>query len=301
MRPLKTDRLRRALICILGALAMLPLSERGSAGNSTPQIKTGEDSVRLLPRPVIGCYNLEIGSRRVVQTYLSPVRYDGLDIALSGFWTKALPFNPRHWQMTFDFRANYSSLRNPAGTASMIDLHAGFHWGMAWHTMIPGGVTLGAGGVAGLWGGLDWLTRNGNNPVAADFAAGIGAQFLASRPVMIGRLPVVVSERLILPLASGFFMPEYGETYYEIYLGNHHGLAHFGWPGNRMGLDNLIGVTLDLGRTALQVGYRYSMQSADANHLHARFHSHSLVVGVVAGGLGIKTRRREITPFWESR
>lgn len=252
-----------------------------------------------LKRPVTGSYRVEIGHRSAYASYLSPFSYRGTDFALSGYWTKALPQNPRHLAMDFEGRVNYGRLLNPAGTAREMDLHANFRWGMEWQTRLPGGWLLGAGGTVGLYGGALYLLRNSNNPVAAQFAAGIGAAGHASRLFRIGRLPVVVADRLTLPLLAGFFCQEYGEPYYEIYLGNHKGLAHFGWPGNRFGLDNLLSLTLDLGRTALEIGYRFSMQNEQANNLTTRIFNHAFVVGVIPGGLGIKTGRKDIiTPIY---
>ena len=252
-----------------------------------------------LQRPVVGSYRLEMGKRSAFSSYLSPFYYTGSDFAVSGFWTKALPVNPAHLAMFFEGRANYGSLLNPARTARELDLHANLQWGMQWIKRFEGGWLIGAGGSVGIYGGLLYLTRNGNNPVAAQFAVGLGANAYASKLLHIKRLPILISDRISLPLAGGFFMQEYGEAYYEIYLGNRKGLAHFGWPGNRFGIDNLLSVTLDLGRTAMELGYRFSMQNEHANHLTTRIFNHAFVIGVIPGGLGIKTGRKDIiTPLY---
>lgn len=249
-------------------------------------------------RPVVGSYRLEIGRRHAYSTYLSPYSYRGTDFALSGFWTKVLPFNPDHCAMSFEGRVNYGRLLNPAGSASELDLHANFQAGCLWQQRFSGGWTVGAGGSLGFYGGVLYLLRNSNNPVSAQFAAGIGANGYASKLFTLGKLPILLSDRLSLPLVGGFFCQDYGEPFYEIYLGNHSNLAHFGWPGNRFGIDNLLSVTLDLGRTALEVGYRFSFQDEYANHLTTRITNHAFVIGIIPGGLGIKTRRNVITPLY---
>lgn len=250
-------------------------------------------------RPVMGSYRFEIGTRKAYSSYLSPFSYHGTGFALSGFWTKVLPQNPDHLAMSFEGRVNYASLLNPAGSASEIDCHAGLQWGLEWQKRFDRGWMIGAGGTVGVYGGLLYLLRNGNNPVSAQFAAGVGVRGYASKLIMIKKLPVLLADRVTLPLMGGFFCQEYGEPYYEIYLGNRSGLAHFGWPGNRFGIDNLLSVTLDLGRTALEMGYRFSMQNEHANNLTTRFFNHAFVIGVIPGGLGIKTRRTDIiTPLY---
>lgn len=259
----------------------------GSAANDT------------LKRPVIGYYNIEIGSRKAIATYLSPFSYQGNGFGVSGYWTKMLPVNPEHLAMNFDVRGNLGNLLNKARNAREIEIDGFFSWGMEWKKRLPYNFIIGAGGNVGLYGGVLYLPRNGNNPVSAQFATGIGITASAGWHTVIGKLPVLVTDRLTMPLMSGFFMPGYGETYYEIYLGNRNGLAHFGWFGNRVGIDNLLGVTLDFGRTSMQVGYRFTMQNAQANNLVTRIYGHSLVIGVVPGGVGLKKNRKDIiTPLY---
>lgn len=258
-----------------------------------------EDDVYSLKRPVMGSYRLELGRRSDYSSYLSPFSYRGTTFALSGFWTKSLPSNPRHLAMQFEGRTNFASLLNPAGSARELDWHAHFTWGLLWQKRFSGNWMIGAGGNVGVYGGVVYLPRNGNNPASAQFAVGIGASFFASRLFFIKSLPLLVSDRISLPLAGGFFCQDYGESYYEIYLGNREKLAHFGYPGNRFGIDNLLSVTLDLGRTALEIGYRFSMQNEQANNLTTRFFSNAFVIGVIPGGLGIKTGRKDIiTPLY---
>ena len=257
------------------------------------------DSVEDLKRLVMQTYRLETGRRSAYSSYLSPFSYKGTDVAFSGLWTKVMPQNPAHLAMHFDTRINFGNLLNPARTARELDFHLMFQWGMMWQKRLPDNWLIGAGGTAGAYGGLLYLPRNGNNPVEAQFAVGIGAEAFVSRLFRIKKLPILISDRFTFPLMSGFFCQQYGESYYEIYLGNRKGLAHFGWPGNRVGVDNLLSATLDLGRAALEVGYRFSMQNEHANNLTTRFYNHAFVIGIIPGGLGIKSNRKDIiTPLY---
>lgn len=261
----------------------------------------GEESNDSTPleRPVTGSYRVEIGTKKDYTSYLSPFSYSGTNYSLSGYWTKVLPSNPRHMAMWFETRLNIADMLNPSHTAREIDLHAHFQWGLEWQKRFAANWTFSAGGAAGFYGGVVYLPRNGNNPVSPQFAAGISLKSSLTKVVWIKSLPILLSERITLPLFSGFFCQEYGEPFYEIYLGNHKGLAHFGWPGNRAGIDNLLMVTLDFGRTSLELGYRFSMQNEQANNLTTRFFNNAFVIGVVPGGIGLKSRRQNIiTPLY---
>lgn len=258
-----------------------------------------DSDVKNLKRPVIGYYNFEIGTLKALSTYLSPFSYRGTNIAVSGFWTKVLPVNPEHLAMNFDGRANFGRMFNHARNSVEIDFHARFSWGMEWQKRLPHNFILGAGGNAGAYGGLLYLPRNGNNPVAAQFAVGIGITGSAGWHTDLKGLPILFTERIAMPLINGFFSPQYGETYYEIYLGNHKDLAHAGWFGNRFGLDNLLSMTIDFGRTAMQIGYRFSFQTEYVSNLDTRFINHAFVIGIVPGGIGLKQNRKDvITPLY---
>lgn len=244
-------------------------------------------------RPVTGIYSIGIGHKDLLATYLSPLHYTGADWMLTGQWSKAMPFAPEKWIMHFDASANFSSLLNPAETARMVGLNAAFSWGMSRRFRAPYGIQCALGATIGFDGGAYYLLRNGNNPVQAMININLALRASAARPVKIGRLPVLLRDEVSLPSVSAFFCPDYGETYYEIYLGNHKGLAHAGWWGNNFRISNLLSATLDFGRTAMIVGYRFEAHTQWANNLNTKIFTHSLVIGVVPGGIGLRKKRQQ--------
>lgn len=243
-------------------------------------------------RPVTGLYALEFGSTNVKATYLSPLSYKGTQFSLSGAWSKALPFNPEAAVMQFDVNTDFCNLLNPAQTARMVGLIGEFSWYMQWRKQLPNDfqITLGCG--IDILGGAYYLLRNSNNPVQAMANVSLMPVASASKHFRIGRLPVLISDRVKLPSLGCFFSSEYGETYYEIYLGNHKGLAHLGWWGNNFRIDNLLSVTLDFGRTAMTLGYRLNVNTQWANNLNTKIITNSFVLGVIPGGIGLKKRPR---------
>lgn len=97
---------------------------------------------------------------------------------------------------------------------------------------------------------------------------------------MMGRVPVRVGEIMTIPTAGAFFCPEYGESYYEIYLGNRHGLAHFGGWWNCSGIDNRLTATLKLGRRSLIVGWHLEWRYFRANGLLTDMLGNSALLGI---------------------
>ena len=242
-------------------------------------------------RPVTGTYALEFGKTRVKATYLSPLTYSGSQFSISGSWSKAMPFSPQSAVMQFDANADFCNLLNPAQTARMVGLLGEFSWTMAWRKQLGHDFQITLGGGADVLGGAYYLLRNSNNPVQAIADVSLLAAGSVSKHFNIGRLPVLISDRVKVPSFGAFFCSEYGETYYEIYLGNHKGLAHLGWWGNNFRIDNLFSVTLDFGRTAMTLGYRLNVNTQWANNIYTKVITNSFVIGVIPGGIGLKKQK----------
>lgn len=233
-----------------------------------------------MSRPIVSTYSLEIGGAHNISTYLSPLHYSGPSVALSGSWEK--DFN--HWsdrcRMRFEAEMKLQRTLNPAETAVMPSLTARFGWGLLWYRKLDARWEVEIGPMVDIAGGALYLMRNGNNPVTALASAGFDIEAAGSYRFRMGRVPVVVADRVRIPTASIFFSPEYGETYYEIWLGNHHGLSHAGWWGNAFGLDNLFSVSMQFGRRSLLLGYRFDFRTFNANHLTTNLLTNAAVVGL---------------------
>ena len=262
--------------------------------NTDPQDNKGNETGLLESRPVTGFYNIEIGGTSVLATYLSPLRYTGNKYTASGYWTKAMPFNPQHAVMDFKGSVSYDRLMNPAKTAIMIGLNGSFSWGMAWRKKFAKNMQFTVGGALQIAGGAYYLMRNSNNPVQALANGSIDLTGSVSIPFKIGKLPILFSDRVQIPSLGVFFSPQYGETYYEIYLGNHKGLVHAGWWGNNFRIDNLLSFTLDFGKTSMTIGYSISAYNQWVNYLNTKIITNSFVIGVVPGGIGLKKQPRKI-------
>lgn len=245
-----------------------------------------------ISRPVTSVYRIEIGGSSALSTYLSPIRYKGMHAGVSGSWSKALRQSPEHWVMEFEGALYWRSMRNPARTSIMVGLDGRFDYGLSCRWRLPCGIQLSTGPSLHLNGGALYMLRNGNNPVTATVYAGMAARGAASWRTRIGRLPILVSDHVSIPTIGAFFCPEYGETYYEIWLGNHKNLAHCGWWGNAFAIDNHFTVTLDFGRTAMEIGYRYSYNSYWANELNTKAGAHAFTIGVIPGGIGLKNKSK---------
>jgi hypothetical protein len=100
-------------------------------------------------------------------------------------------------------------------------------------------------------------------------------------------MPVTFRYMADLPLTGVFFAPDYGELYYEIYLGNHSGLIHAAYPGNYFRLNNLLTADMHFGATTLRIGYQCNIFSSKANDIVANRTTHQFVIGIVSEWLSL--------------
>ena len=93
-------------------------------------------------------------------------------------------------------------------------------------------------------------------------------------------------------MAGVFFSPDYGELCYEIYLGDHSGLAHAAWWGNYFKLDDQLTADLHFGSTNLRIGYHGSIFSSEVNHIVTNIFTHAFTIGVSGEWLSVNPRKR---------
>ena len=243
-------------------------------------------------RPVTSSYTYEIGGATLANTYLTPLKYKGWDMALNYERMQAMKFNPEKWVMRLTAGIDLNRTDNPAKNATMWRLVADFSWGMTYRFKLPHNITLAGGGSTSLDLGCVYNARNGNNPVAVEAAWTVNLTGYASWNVKIGRLPVTLRYQPTIPLTGVFFSPDYGELFYEIYLGNHSGLAHCAWWGNYFRMENLVTADIHLGATSLRVGFRNNILSTSINDITTRTITYSAVIGVTTEWISLNPSRK---------
>lgn len=219
-------------------------------------------------RPITRVYSLELGARDAYASYLAPTAYSGFALGLSGHFSKLMPFAPEKAMMSFRGSISFMpSMLNKSKYASMMGLEADFSWTIMGFARLPHNIRIGGGGGVDLDAGGLALLKNSNNPAIPILDAGVCAEVFADWDFNIRRLPMKLSVNLRAPLLGAFFMMGYGETYYEIFVGNHCGIVHCGWPGNHQKFDLNTTLQMKLGNAGLEVGYRMRFNRATANNL----------------------------------
>ena len=222
---------------------------------------------------------VDAGYASVHDSYLTPITYDGLDLGLSLQATRPM-HNQWLWQLTVG--ADYNYVENPAQNNDLHKLMGDLTFSMqrCYSGVISPRLGFSVGPMAQLRAGIVYNAVNSNNPVTVRAHANLGATGMAWFNTRLGRKPLTLRYQLQLPVAGVFFAPEYDESYYEIYLGNHCELAHFAWWGNRLDMTHYLSAELPLGKTRLSLGYRNRLEHWTVNNLHVHDFTHALVLGI---------------------
>ncbi len=256
-----------------------------------------EESSEKPLRPVATMFEAHYGHASILDSYLSPITYGGHALSINYEAQQATGFNPEQWTRQLRLGVDYDYTHNPAGNHTMHALNVNAKWAMMhkWNNAFAQGLQFQLGGMTQLRGGALYNAHNSNNVVSARIHWNVGAMGQAIYNTHIKRLPITIRYQATLPVAGVFFAPDYDEAYYEIYLGNHSNLAHFGWWGNRFDLDHMVSADLHLGSTILRIGYRNRLSTSWVNNISTRDAVHYLVIGIGGEFLNVNNKRNKLS------
>lgn len=237
------------------------------------------DSVATVRRPVVTTVSVEAGGGQIVDSYLSPLKFNGVSLAMAGRWMKSLPGVPS-WRSDLSGRLSYITGTPTYNMARIYSFGGEFDWALMHGWVVADGLTLSAGVGTSLFFGADYLPVNGNNPATGKLSADLTLCVSASKRFMLFGKRLTVSDYVSVPSLGAFFSQGYGESYYEIWLGNRSGLAHFGWWGNHFCLSNELRISYAFRSCSLSLGYRFGLRSSWVDNVNCRVMTNAVTLGL---------------------
>ena len=230
----------------------------------------------------VSMFTVEAGYASVHDSYLTPITYGGWDLAMGYEAMRSMRSSDYKWLWQLQVGADYNNVENKAHNNTLHKVMGDITFDMQrqWRQALARRLDLSIGPMTQLRGGIVYDAVNSNNPVTVRAHWNVGVTGMAAFDTRLGRLPVTLRYQAQLPVVGVFFAPEYDESYYEIYLGNHRNLAHLGWWGNRLDMSHYLGADLHLGKTTLRVGYRTRLEHWTVNDLKVHDVTHALVLGI---------------------
>lgn len=228
---------------------------------------------------------IEDGSTSALASYISPLRYEGTAYALSAEWL--IPSDENGF-MNIETSGTFQNMYNPSQTAKTLGLNGELIWGYSNSKKLPANFQISYGASADIYAGVLYLPRNSNNPAAVNASFGGALDGALSWRTHFKGFPILIREKIHIPIAGLAFAPAYGETFYEIWLGNTAGIAQFVWPGNSFRFDNRFSAMIDLGPVAYEIGVHNNLYTSWMRGLNTQVSTFALSLGIIPRGLGLK-------------
>lgn len=254
------------------------------------------DDLESLPNPVNKSTMIAIGNADLYDTYLSPLKYKGTSIRimnermsrLSWFDGKIVK------QQIFDFQ--FAMGDNPAKTASEYWFMLNYRLGGHYDLFQAGDFRLRAGGIWEASLGVLLNERNGNNPASARAYTNLNLSVMA----FYNWKDFTFRWQVDSPFAGVMFSPRFGQSYYEISLGNSVGNANFASFHNQRALRNYITVDFPVWKFTARVGYLGSYYQTKIHSINTHTYTNSFVIGLVHESVNLSGEKLKKKRNWDS-
>lgn len=229
---------------------------------------------------VTGAVELGAGTSNILDTYLSQEKFQGTGATLLFSSERRKPDNP--WITVFQHEINAAEGHDRSEQNTELQGDYTFLAGRRYSWQLPT-LEISAGALAALNIGGIYNLSNTNNPGQGRLSLQLMPTVAAAYPfTFLGRSWTLRYE-LQLPLVGLMFSPNYGQSYYEIFvLGNY---DHNVVPATLLTVPNIrqhLAIDCSIThRLSLRVAYLGDYQQAEVNHLKSHIYHHRLMVGVV--------------------
>lgn len=223
-----------------------------------------------------------VGFTNVFDTYLSPQEYTGVDFRVARESMRMTNWMKGRISLQSFFQADFGYTHNKVDNNNTFSGLANWNYGLHYHFPITSNFKLLAGGLADINGGFVYNLRNGNNPAQARAYVNLDASGMAIWNLRIKNHPLTLRYQINLPLMGVMFMPNYGQSYYEIFtLGHWDGVVNFTSLHNQPSLRQMLTVDFPLGKAKMRFAYMWDAQQSNINDIKTHTYSHVFMVGFV--------------------
>ena len=243
----------------------------------------GQDSGdTIILRPTNVAITFDAGGVRNLDTYLSPIKYSGYHVGLSFEHLRATSFRPHKWINQVSATIGYDNIENPVGNNTMHQLLANVNWNISrrYRNVLTPNLDFFVGSHLGFDGGITYTPINSNNVCSPQIYINAGITGMVVYRFKLGKLPITARYQPTIPVIGGYYLPDYDQSFYEIYLGNYRDAMNFSWWGNRFDMENLVTADLHLGSAALRIGYRNNITTLWKNNISVQRTVHAFVLGI---------------------
>ena len=232
--------------------------------------------------PISLTYKAEMvgyGTSSIYDSYLSPLKYTGNNVGLYYEQMKNTGLMNGNISAQHLFNANYSWTKNNSGTASYYAGLVEYNYGLHYRFKPVEKLQFFAGMQAGGLVGFVYNTRNDNNPATGKAHLNLSLSAIANYKLQIRKQPILFREQLGLPFIGALYSPQYGESYYEISLGDTKNLVHLASFYNYLSIRNMLSVEIPFNSFTLRLSHYFSFYETRINSLDTRLITNTFYIG----------------------
>ena len=238
-----------------------------------------------------------VGYTNILDTYLSPQEYTGIEGRVARETIRMTKLFNGHISLQNFFQANLSYTHNHTEDNNTFAGLVNWNYGLHYQFRINENLKLLAGGLSDMNGGFVYNLRNSNNPASAKVYVNIAASGMAIYRFKIKNYQMVARYQANVPVAGVMFSPNYGQSYYEIFtLGNSDGVVKFTTLKSQPSVRQMFSLDFPICYSKLRFSYLWDIQQSKVNQLKTHTYSHIFMVGFVKDLYLMKSKRGNPLP-----
>ena len=221
------------------------------------------------------------GKSSIYDAYLSPIEYKkNNDLGIYHEQMKMTGLLNNNIVSQHLFNVNFSWGDNETGTAATYTGFVDCAYGLYCKFDPINQFQFFVGGqVDGLLGFV-YNSRNGNNPATGKAHVNLNLSGIASYSFNIKSQPISLRYQINIPSIGIMFSPEFGQSYYEIGLGDNDQLTHFASFHNYLSMRNIFSIEIPVDRFTFRLSYMNWIYETQINNLETRINQNSFYVGL---------------------
>jgi hypothetical protein len=232
-----------------------------------------------------------LGTSVIYDSYLSPLKYKGLNLGLLDEDMKMLEWEDGNYAFQQQYFIDLSQTQNQTKTAFDLTIFMEGNYAVFYRFDLNEKFQAFAGPQAGIFLGGIYNSRNQNNPMSMKINLNLGFSGIAAYKLMIKSQPVRFRYQVNLPVGGTLFAPQFGQSYY--FFGDSENTFFTSSFHNHLSFKNIFSVELPLNWATFRVTYVNSFYQTKINNLLTQCYSNTFYIGLSKNFYTIKAGKRD--------